>query len=633
MILMLRPLKMQKIRVVAVKSLTNSLLQDMHNLGIVEIRKASAADFAAGKTAPIYDRVSAAWIKLRTIKAMLELHGGQYREMGAEQALAEAEGIQIGDALRKDHERLSALTADLSALELRMRGARKLLPFRNVDFSAARSKYIQLYAGTVASAKMPFLRKSLPPSCEASARVGKAETTLLVLCKNDEDITSGVELALSKCGFSPINVSDFTTPPETVKRLEGEISAKKAEIAKVREEISAYASKYGEQVKSLERTLAVWAERELATKDFGFGAETVVLEGWVKDKDYERLHGHLESKFAGKVYMDRIGGDKPPTVLENPESTKQFQFLVELFSLPQPDEIDPSLVLLITVPIMYGLMLGDVFYGLISFLLASWMMGKVKKGGLGYEVARIWKFSAIAGIIFGFIFDEWMGISSLQWLEFLQSWGVLNLAAMGITGPLYHGFSRTHNMSLLLGLSIILGMLHLAVGFLLGAVNQWHHNRKHAYGKLAWIGLEIGGFFLVTIYMLGMFPVEWGAPAAAFFFVSLVIIIWAEGMMGAVELPGILGNSLSYARIAAVGIAGVALAEVINESFMPGPEQGLMLVIILPLFLVLHALNTGLAMVESIVQGGRLNLVEFYGKFFQGGGRAFAPFSVEKFKE
>jgi V/A-type H+-transporting ATPase subunit I len=112
----------------------------------------------------------------------------------------------------------------------------------------------------------------------------------------------------------------------------------------------------------------------------------------------------------------------------------------------------------------------------------------------------------------------------------------------------------------------------------------------------------------------------------------LVIIIWAEGMLGAVELPGILGNSLSYARIAAVGIAGVALAEVINESFMPGPEKGLMLLIIFPLFMVLHVLNTGLAMVESIVQGGRLNLVEFYGKFFHGGGKAFVPFSVERFK-
>ena len=623
---------MQKIRVVAVKSITNPLLKELHNIGIVELRKASSENFRPGKTVPIYDNISAQWIRLRAIKSMLELHGGQYREMDAEQALEEAEKIQLGEPLRKDHEKLSALNSELSTLELKIKNAKKLLPFKTVDFSSSNSKYITLYAGTMASIKMPSLRKSLPPSCEMTAKVGKVETVLLVLCKNEEEATSAAELALSKHGFSPMNVSDFTTPAATVSRLEGEIAAKKSEIAKVREEISAYASKYGEKVKTLERTLAVWAEREITTKDFGFGAEAFVLEGWVKDKEYGKLEKALDSKFQGKFYLEKIEGDKPPTVLENPASTTQFQFLVELFSLPQPDEIDPSLILLITVPIMYGLMVGDVFYGIISFLLASWMMGKVKRGGLGFEVARIWKFSAIAGIIFGIIFDEWMGLSSFQWLEFLQRWGVINLAAMGITGPLYHGFSRTHNMSLLLGLSIVLGMIHLAFGFLLGAINAWHHNRKHAYGKLAWIGLEIGGFVLVTIYMLSVFPIEWGAPAAAIFFVSLVVIIWAEGMLGAVELPGILGNSLSYARIAAVGIAGVALAEVINESFMPGPEQGIMLLIVLPVFLLLHVLNTGLAMVESIVQGGRLNLVEFYGKFFQGGGKAFVPFSVERFK-
>ncbi|MCX6768697.1 MAG: hypothetical protein NTY83_02555, partial [Candidatus Micrarchaeota archaeon] len=577
---------MQKIRVVAVKSITNPLLKELHNIGIIELRKASSENFRPGRTVPIYDNISAQWIRLRAIKSMLELHGGQYKEMDAEQALEEAEKIQIGEPLRKAHERLSALNSELSALELKMKNAKKLLPFRSVDFSSANSKYVTLYAGAVASIKMPSLRKSLPPSCEMTAKVGKAETVLLVLCKNDEDITSSVELGLSKHGFSPMNVSDFTTPAATVSRLEGEIVAKKSEIAKVREEISTYASKYGEQVKTLERTLAVWAERSVTTKDFGFGTEAFVLEGWVKDKEYGKLEKALDSKFRGKLYLEKIEGDKPPTVLENPASTTQFQFLVELFSLPQPDEIDPSLILLITVPIMYGLMMGDVFYGLISFLIASWMMGKVKKGGMGFEVARIWKFSSIAGIIFGVLFDEWMGLSSFQWIQLLEAWGV----PLGISAPLYMGFSRIHNMSLLLGLSIVLGMIHLAFGFLLGAINAWHHSKKHAYGKLAWIGLEIGGFFLVTIYMLSVFPVGWGAPAAALFFVSLVIILWAEGMMGAVELPGILGNSLSYARIAAVGIAGVALAEVINESFMPGPEKGLMLLIILPLFLVLHVL-------------------------------------------
>lgn len=620
---------MQKIRVVAVKSITAPLLKELHNLGMVEIRRALSGDFRPGKTVPIYDEISAEWVRLRTIKTMLGLHGGKYREMDVGDALAEAKKIQIDEPLRIAHEKLSALSSELSLLELKLRGARKLLPFPKVDFSAAKTPHISLYAGSVPSIRVASLRKSLPRDCEIAVRAGKAESIILAMCRNEEEATSSLELVLSRHGFSPIDTSGFSTPPETVKRLEGEISAKKGELAKVREELSAYASKYGEHVKTLERTLAVWAERALATKEFGFGSESLILEGWVKEKEFDRLQKALGSKFNGKVYIERIEGKEPPTVLDNPKSTTQFQFLVEMFSLPKPDEIDPSLILLVTVPIMYGIMLGDVFYGLISLLLAGWMMKKTRPGGLGHEVARVWRFSAIAGIIFGFFFDEWMGLSHLQWLEILRGWGL----PIHITAPLYYGFSRVHNMGLLLGLSIVLGMIHLAFGFLLGAINEWHHSKKHAYGKLAWIGLEIGGFFLVTIYMLGVFPAEWGAPAAAVFFISLAVILWAEGMLGAVELPGILGNSLSYARIAAVGIAGVALAEVINESFMPGPGQGLMLLIIIPLFLVLHVLNTGLAMVESIVQGGRLNLVEFYSKFFHGGGKAFMPFSVEKYKE
>lgn len=629
---MLKPVKMQKVRVVAVRQIATPLLQELHNLGMVEVRRTSLKDFGTGKTIPIYDKISEQWVKLRGIKTMLGLHGGEYEEMDVEKAVQEASQIQISGELQKDLDRLNELNSDLSALEAKLRSARKLASFRNVDFSLSASKYIVLYAGTVATSRLASLRKSLP-KCEMSVSLGKAESTVLVMCRNREEETAAVELTLSRHGFSPIETAGFTTPMETIRNFESQASAKKAEIAGIREHISAYSSKYGEQVKRLERTLAVWAERGMLTKDFSFGKDSLILEGWVKAHEYGKLEGALEAKFPKKVFLEKIEGKGPPTVLENPKSTTQFQFLVEMFSLPRPDEIDPSLILLITVPIMYGLMLGDVFYGLISFLLMGWVLKKVKPGGLGFEIARVWKFSAIAAIIFGFIFDEWMGLSHFQWLELFQNWGIVSLASLGVTHPLYYGFSRIHNVSLLLAFSIILGLIHLAFGFLLGAINEWHHNRKHAYGKLGWIGLELGGFLLITVYMFSLFPAFWGEFGAAIFIFSLVVILYTEGMIGAVELPGILGNALSYARIAAVGIAGVALAEVINESFIPEPTQGLMVLLILPLFIVLHTLNTGLAMVESIVQGGRLNLVEFYSKFFHGGGKAFTPFSVQKYKQ
>jgi len=213
---------------------------------------------------------------------------------------------------------------------------------------------------------------------------------------------------------------------------------------------------------------------------------------------------------------------------------------------------------------------------------------------------------AVAGIIFGLIFDEWLGMSLYQLLEVFQAWGLINLTALGISGPLYAGFHRGTNVSLLIGLSILLGLVHIAFGFLMGAINEWHHNRKHAIGKLS-IGLAGKGLFLV----------------------SLAIMAFTEGPIGLIELPGLLGNVLSYARIAAVGLVGVLLAELINTTFVPTPEQGIVYaILILPLLVLLHVMNIGLAMVECIVQGGRLNLIEFYGKFFHGGGKEFTPFAI-----
>jgi V/A-type H+-transporting ATPase subunit I len=104
--------------------------------------------------------------------------------------------------------------------------------------------------------------------------------------------------------------------------------------------------------------------------------------------------------------------------------------------------------------------------------------------------------------------------------------------------------------------------------------------------------------------------------------------VWGEGLMGLFEVPGVVSNVLSYVRIAGVGVVGVVLAEIINEFLAPSPSLGVLNLIIFPLFIVFHFANAFLAMFESLVQVGRLNLVEFYSKFYHGGGKPFKPFSL-----
>ena len=630
---MLNPAKMQKIRLVAVKSKSRAILAELHRLGMLEIRRFESEDFESGKTVEVYDRISASLVRLRSIKSMLGLMGKEPKdlEMDLDRTLEEAEAFQIGEGLQEKHRIIDQKTTEISNLESRLMDAMKLSEF-NLDFSKLDSEYLNFAVGTILAARLQSVTNELHDVEMDSHIVDKEAVIALAYPKED----ARAELVLSKHGFSPIDIEGFTTPVNTAKDFQAKISELKVEVNEIQSQIAEIARKHGDKVLRLTYALNLWSERALITKEMGFGSQTMILEGWVQAKDYDSFKNALEAKFGTKVYLEKIvnGKEEPPVVLDNPKSAYPTEFLVRMFSLPKPSEVDPTIILFITVPLIYGMMLGDVVYGLISFLLASWLQKKWKKGGLGYGVASIWKFSAIAGICFGIIFDEWFGMSLYQLLGVFQMWGFINLSALGITGPLYAGFHRGSNVSLLIGLSILLGLVHLALGFLIGAINEWHHNRKHAIGKLAWIFIELGGFLAVSTAMFGVFPPVFVEVGLGIFILSTIIMAFTEGPIGLMEIPGLLGNILSYARIAAVGLVGVLLAELINESFIPNPEQGIVYaILLLPILILFHVLNIGLAMVECVVQGGRLNLVEFYGKFFHGGGKEFTPFAINPVNE
>jgi V/A-type H+-transporting ATPase subunit I len=229
-------------------------------------------------------------------------------------------------------------------------------------------------------------------------------------------------------------------------------------------------------------------------------------------------------------------------------------------------------------------------------------------------------YSAFATMIFGILFDEWGGASHNFWLG-PEGYGL-------IAGPLYSGFHRLHEVAMLIALTAIVGIIHLTLGFIIGAYNHWDHHRKHSYAKIAWIGVLYGGTLAISSIMFGVFPEIVGFAGIGLLILSAIGLAIFEGIIGILEIPGLLGNVLSYTRIAAVGIVGVVIAELVNDAFAPLPKAGLMAILLFPLFIVLHFANCFVAMFEALIQGGRLNIVEFRSKFLEGGGRTFMPFSM-----
>ena len=169
------------------------------------------------------------------------------------------------------------------------------------------------------------------------------------------------------------------------------------------------------------------------------------------------------------------------------------------------------------------------------------------------------------------------------------------------------------------------------LGFLLGAYNKWREGHMwHTAGKLAWILVEFSGVALVASVMFSALPASVIYPAAGAFILGLLVILKAEGAMGMIEIPGLASNIFSYARILAVGIASVVVAELINELLLPSADKGVLAIVLIPVYVGLHLFNAVLGMFESLVQGARLNYVEFFPKFYEGGGSKFNPFKYVK---
>jgi len=190
-------------------------------------------------------------------------------------------------------------------------------------------------------------------------------------------------------------------------------------------------------------------------------------------------------------------------------------------------EIDPTLIVAFTIPLIYALIFGDAGYAIFSFIMAYAMIRKSKPGSLLHEVATIWAISAIPAFFAGIMFDEFFGFSHTALLSMFGMPGI----------KLYEGLHRVTSITTLMLICIIVGMVHLALGFILGAINEWGHNKLHSIAKLCWLGIEIAGFFLVAGGMFSAFPAFF-MPAAVLFALCVIGMVITEGPIALIEIPG-----------------------------------------------------------------------------------------------
>jgi V/A-type H+-transporting ATPase subunit I len=306
---------------------------------------------------------------------------------------------------------------------------------------------------------------------------------------------------------------------------------------------------------------------------------------------------------------------RAPVQLRNPRAARPFERLVAFLGWPQSGSIDPTRLMAVVLPVLFGIMVGDIGYGL---LLA----------GLGWWVRRRWgRRSAVAGDA-GRVLLVGGALATVFGVLYGELFGNLGRYALGLPALwFYRGAPDALPPLLLFVLGV--GAAHLVLGLLLGL---WQAARRRNLPHL----LERGGSLLVLAGLFGIAGVvasllPGGAlpTAAAAVAIGLVVCSVPHGPLGALlgplEALSRIGDVLSYLRLAAVGLASVYLAIVANELGRQAP-----LLVGIVIATLLHALNLALAAFTPMIQSMRLHYVEFFGTFFDDGGRPFRPLGTTR---
>lgn len=340
----------------------------------------------------------------------------------------------------------------------------------------------------------------------------------------------------------------------------------------------------------------------------GVTSRAFVLEGWVPARAQRELEEGLQRSFGEDVVVSQVSkeeweSEQAPVVLANPRLLRPFETVVGLMPLPRYGSIDPTPFVAVFFPAFFGLMVGDIGYGLVLAALGLVLHARSRPGTTLRNVSEIIGPCALFTIISGFLFGELFGDLGRRWF--------------GLR-PLL--FDRGEALVPFLLLAVAVGAVHVLLGLVLGVVSARRHPRQ-ALGR----GVSAAMVILIIMALLaavGVLPKAFFSPTVIALLVAFPVLIVLEGLVAPIELLATLGNILSYARIMALGVASVMMAVVANR--MVG-AMGSVLVGIL-FALLFHLVNFAIAAFTPTIHALRLHYVEFFGKFFSPGGVRYQPF-------
>jgi V/A-type H+-transporting ATPase subunit I len=639
--------------------------------------------FSLGTPKEEAETVGKSLSKLRSAASLVDVSGPQ-KPVSASKVRSELDGslpsaveslLEKSTQLDTVENRLSSLSEEADVLEL--------LSSLTLDVELLFG-YSELssFVGTVTD--LGVAEKITSDSLFFDGVSNKTKVIAVFVRNSDSNDTQSL---LNESGFQAINVPTNLqgSPKQLLTEMNEQITALKAEKSSLSMEIDSWTSEFGSSLvcglELLEREHDILtAPVKVAVSEHAF-----FIDGWIEMSRSEEIQSALsESCLYTEVspFVMKAGGgghghsdhshhqEMPPISYQNRKISKPMELLTDAVGRPAYGRIDPTLFMFVTYPIFFGMMLGDMAYGLITISLGALIMSRAGSNEMMNLGGKFLIYIGIGTFGFGYLYAEFAGWEIIhphhpnpaEALSFLYPDAALssshNYHAWHKTLPfgieLAYPFHRvTTNLEDLIILTIYLGFIHIIFGRLIGFRDVFYYGTDHGHvGLLAaffehgvWIVLLIGGFMFSYGYLGPDDAESMMLPGAMIASSAVVLLIWTlynyhgiplaiSLILAPIEAIGMMPSVISYVRLFAVGIVGVKIAETGNMLWDPMKDSladtGSMDILLFPVFfvgwLLVQLFAWGLGVFSPNIHAARLHFVEWMRQYYDSSGEVFLPF-------
>jgi len=644
---MFTPSPMQKIEIIALNKDKLKVLSELQVLGTVQITQPAedlGKELKRSEPSAVIAEISEKLTRISRVKSTLERVEGKKTfeqkilnlDLPQKVKIGRADTKQVlketGDFLKKygnkiieldenfleAQEKIKQLSEQRKVAEILSRADAPLYLMKgtknvNVDFGYIENKLLN-------KLRDELKEKSRGLSNLIVVQEEKKYTAIIVLSFKAQE--EEVAAALKHNKFVPLSLPEVPENKANIlEYIDSELKKNQDRIIKIKKLLRKLRAKTYEDAVVLREQLEIKEEKQKTVHKLLESRSAFVMQGWVEDDEAVRTAKRLSEVTNKRVSVMRInGGEEPPVRQKNSKWLKPFELLTELYALPKYKDIDPTFIVGPVFVVFAGFMLTDFVYGLGLALLGGFMLWKLVKHqenlrGMSINILLMGLFA----MLFGFLTGSYLG-DGLKIL--LDRLGVLAAENYGnlfviwndpLADPLYF-----------LILSMIVALVHLNIGLVIGSIEDF---RKKDYknfitSKLVWFVLQVA----VLFFYLGS---NW--TGGVLLLLVVATIVYAEGPIGILGITGFMGDVISYSRLFALALstAGIALTVNLLTTLVMGvPYAGIVAAILI--FLIGHTFSFLMNSLGSFVHSIRLQFVEFFGKFYEGGGDKFEPFEEKR---